>query len=157
MLGVGDALSGSPPLRPTGLVLGRDGHFYHEGEAIAHPGLRRVLERAVCFAEPEGVFIVQVGHFRGQIELEDTPFFVHAYSPETGEIDLSDLSSERLDPASLRIGEDGVLCCTVKGRFPARFSQAAQAHLLLALDAERAPPVLRMGAREVSVPGLAVA
>ena len=78
----------------------------------------------------------------------------HAYAPEAATIDLSDLSSERLDPESLRVAEDGVLRCTVKGRFPARFSQAAQAHLLLAVDAAWHPPRLRMGAREIPVPGL---
>ena len=136
--------------------MGRDGHFSHEGQAISHPRLRQVLEQSVRFAEPEGVFVVQVGHFRGQIEVEDTAFFVHAYEPGTGEIDLSDLSSEPLDPESLGVGEDGVLRCTVKGRFPARFNRAAQAHLLLALDPARHPPRLRMGACEIPVPGLDV-
>ena len=110
----------------------------------------------MCFDEGEGVFVVQVGRFRGRIDLEDTAFFVHAYAPEAGTIDLSDLSSERLDPESLRVAEDGVLRCTVKGRFPARFNRAAQVHLLLALDPARHPPRLRMGACEIPVPGLDV-
>jgi hypothetical protein len=51
---------------------------------------------------------------------------------------LSDGSREPLDPATLALGDDGVLRCEVKGDHAARFTRAAQIALGLAL--EESPP-----------------
>lgn len=99
-------------------------------------------------------FVVQIGHFRGPIEVEDTPWFVTAYHPEAGTIDLTDGSSERLDVASLTLDADEVLRCRVKGRFAARFTHAGQAHLLDALDLGEDGARLRAGDDWLPVPGL---
>jgi hypothetical protein len=108
----------------------------------------------VRFCEEEGVFVTTLRHFRGQIEIEDTAFFVVAYDPETGEIDLSDRTTEFLDAATLSLDPDDALRCRVKQRFPARFTHAGQAHLLDALE-EREPGLcLRVGGAWVHVPDL---
>ena len=99
------------------------------------------------FAEPEGVFVVQIGRFRGQIDVEDTAFWVTAYDAETGEVDLTDGSSEPLRSETLQTDEDGVLRCTVKGRFPARFTRAGQAHLLDHVEFRASGLVLRVAGR----------
>ena len=130
--------------------------FWHEGSRVSHPGLYRAFLRGVRFLEEEGVFVVQLGHFRGQIEVEDTPFWVVAYDPDSGEIDLTDQSREPLQVDSLRTDPDDVLRCTVKGRFPARFTHAGQAHLLDAIDAKSTGICVRAGDRWLPIPALDV-
>ncbi len=130
--------------------------FWHEGQRVTHPGLYRAFLRGVRYSEPEGVFVVQIGRFRGQIEVEDVPFWVVAYGPGSGEIELTDASSEPLAAETLTSDPDEVLRCTVKGRFPARFTRAAQAHLLDALELRGDALVLRAGRRRLPVPKLPI-
>lgn len=133
--------SGPPPLRPFGLVLHRDGRFSHEGQPIRNVKLRALFARSVRFLPDEGIYAVQVGHFRGQLEVEEAGFFVRSLEPELGALWLSDGTSEPLDLASLRVSQHDphALLCTVKRELvaeglAARFTQAAQAELLLAVD-----------------------
>ncbi len=142
---------GPPPLRPFGLVLHRDGSWTHEGVPIRNRKLRAAFDRSVRYAAEEGVFVVQLGRFRGQIEVEEAPFFVRVFDAATGELRLSDGSREMLDLMSLRMStHDGALLCTVKRDvspqgLPARFFQSAQAELLCAV--EETPAGLRLRAR----------
>ena len=98
--------------------------------------------------------MIQLGRFRGQIEVEDTPFFVVAYDSEDGSIELSDRTSEPLEAATLAMDDDGVLRCRVKRRWPARFTRTGQAHLLDALEQSGDHYTLRAGPRRLPVPGL---
>jgi hypothetical protein len=151
---------GPPPLRPFGLVLHHDGRFSHEGLPILNDRLRRAFDRGVAYLPEEGVYVVRLGHFRGQIEVEEAGFFVRAFDPASGEVSLSDGTSEPLEVASLHVSpRDGALLCRVKrGLAPAgllaRFQHAAQAELLGAV--EEAPPgwVLRVGDRVQRLPAL---
>jgi hypothetical protein len=131
--------------------------FEHEGQLVTHPGLYRAFLRGVRFLDDEGVFVVQLGQFRGQIEVEDTPFWVVSYDVETGEIALTDGSSEQLAPDTLRPDPDGAFRCTVKGRFAARFTHAGQAHLLDALEETAEGWRLRAGRDHREIPGLQTA
>jgi hypothetical protein len=128
--------------------------FWHEGARVTHPRLYRAFLRGVEFAEEEGVFIVRLGRFRGQIEVEDIAWWVVAYEADCGSIRLTDESEEPLRPETLSVDPDEALRCTVKGRFPARFTRAGQAHLLDNLDTRGEGFVLRIGERWVPVPGL---
>lgn len=135
-------MPGPPPLRPFGLVLHRDGRFRHEGVPILHPRLRALFERSVRYLPDEGKYVVQVGRFRGQIELEEAGFFVRDLDLASGTIALSDGTEEPLDPATLRPSalDPDALLCTVKrdltpSGVPARFERGAQAELLLAVEA----------------------
>ena len=134
--------------------LRRDGSFWHEGVQVTHPRLARAFRRGVRFAEAERTFVVQVGPFRGWLDVEDTAFFVDAYDEPTGEIQLSDETREPLDPATLRSDPDGVLRCTVKSRFPARFTREAQAELLQAIDSDGEELLLRANHRRIKLPSL---
>ncbi|MBW2494112.1 MAG: hypothetical protein JRE43_05120 [Deltaproteobacteria bacterium] len=136
---------GPPPLRPFGLLLHHDGSWSHDGQPIANRRLRAAFDRGVCFLPAEGrdgkgVFAVKVGHFRGQIEVEEAAFFVRDFEAETGAISLSDGSIEPLDVASLRSSpRDAALLCRVKRELDpagllARFGLAAQAELLHAVE-----------------------
>jgi hypothetical protein len=84
----------------------------------------------VQYAEAENAFVVRLGRFRARVDVEGTPFFVRGFDARDASIFLSDRTREPLDVGSLRAGPDGALLCTVKGRFAARFTHAAQAELL---------------------------
>ena len=108
----------------------------------------------------EGKYVVQLGRFRGEIEVEEAGFFVRQVDLGTGTLRLSDRSSDRLDPASLRVSpRDGALLCTVKRRLapdglPARFEHGAQAELLQAVEEGAGGLVLRLGERREPLPRL---
>jgi hypothetical protein len=132
---------GPPPLRSLGLVLHRDGRLLHEGQPIRNARLRATFERGVRYLPTEGKYVVTLGQFRGQVDVEECGFFVRSVDLASGSIALSDGSEERLDPASLRVSalDAGALLCTVKRDLvaygvPARFLRSAQAELLLGVE-----------------------
>ncbi len=144
-------MPGPPRLTPFGLVLHRDGRWTHEGAPILNRKLRAAFDRGVRYLPDEGVYVVQLGRFRGQIELEETGLFVTGFDAGDGRVWLSDRSEESLEVASLRPSpQDGALLCTVKrglvpDGLPARFFQAAQAELLAAVEDTPAGPALVLG------------
>ena len=148
--GSGPPSPGPPPLRPFGLVLHRDGRWSHEGEPVLNRRLREHFDRSVDYLPDEGKYIVRLGHFRGEIELEEAGFFVRGVDADSGRITLSDRSSERLDPTTLRPSCDSEsLLCSVKrdlvdGGLPARFTHAAQAELWHSVEVVDGVPVLRL-------------
>jgi len=154
---------GPPPLRPFGLVLHHDGRWSHEGVPLLNRKLRAAFDKAVRFLPDEGKYVVQLGRFRGEIELEEAGFFVRSFDAESGELWLSDGSRERLDPASLRLSpRDGALLCTVKRSLvadglPARFDHSAHAELLLGIEEREGGLQLRVGGRWLPVPPLLAA
>ena len=149
---------GPPPLRPFGLVLHRDGRWSHEGQHVTHGRLRAAFDRGVRFLTDEGKYVVQLGRFRGQIEVEEAAFFVRVFDPEHGTVRLSDGTEERLDVASLRPARcDGAWLCRVKrelapGGLDARFTQAAWAQLLQAVEERDGRPVLRAAGEVHALP-----
>ena len=151
---------GPPPLRPIGLRLHHDGRFTHEGVAITHAKLRAAFDRSVRYLPDERAYVVQLGHFRGLLDVEEAGFFVRSFDPASGTVSLSDGSGEVLDVASLRASPiDGALLCSVKrelvaGGLPARFQHAAQAELLSAVDEGCTGPALRIAGALVRLPGL---
>lgn len=157
----GAAPPGPPPLRPFGLVLHRDGRFTHEGFPLLHARLRALFERSVRYLPEEGRYVVQVGRFRGQLEVEEAGFFVRAVDLARGTVALSDRSEEPLDPATLRPSalDPDALLCTVKralvaGGLPARFERGAQAELLLAVEEAGDGLALRLAGRPRRLPAL---
>jgi len=150
-----------PPLRPFGLVLHHDGRWSHQGEPILHRRILEVFDRSVRFLPDEGEagkYVVQVGPYRGEIEVEEAGFFVREFDAESGVVRLSDGTSEPLDAGSLRPSpRDGALLCTVKRDLvsqglPARFHHAAQSDLLLAVEETSGGTFLRMAGRRHPLP-----
>jgi hypothetical protein len=134
--------TGPPPLRPFGLVLHHDGCFTHEGERILNRKLREHFDRSVEYLSEEGKYIVRLGHFRGEVEIEEAGFFVRSVELQTGEITLSDRTREPLDVSSLEESPiDGALLCRVKkklaaGGLIARFMHGPHAELLQSVESE---------------------
>ena len=131
-------------------MLHRDGRWSHEGHPLTNRRLREAFDRSVRYLPAEGKYVVQLGLFRGQIEVEEAAFFVRSADPATGSITLSDGTAELLDPGSLRPSpHDGAWLCDVKRALalqglPARFTQVAWAQLLEAVEETREGPALRL-------------
>jgi len=144
---------GPPPLRPFGLVLHRDGRWSHEGQPIRNRRLREHFDRSVKYLPEEGEYVVTLGHFRGQIEVEEAGFFVREIDLARGVLRLSDGSESPLEVASLHPSPaDGALLCRVKRELVpegllARFTHAAQADLLTAVEETADGPRLRVAER----------
>jgi len=124
----------------SGLSIDDEGRFLHRGEPITHARTLEVLWRSLEPA-PGGRWIVRIGRESAYVSVGDAPYAVRGVVAGDGEgpsLLLSDGSREPLDPATLRIGEDGVLRCSVKGGRPARFCRAA--HVALGMALEEDPP-----------------
>ena len=152
--------AGPPRLRPFGLVLHHDGSWTHEGQPILNRRIREKFDGSVRYLPEEGKYVVQVGRFRGEIEVEEAGFFVRDVDLARGRVVLSDRSRDAFDLESLRVSElDGAYLCTVKrelvpGGLPARFTHAAQAELLAAVDETEEGPVIRLQGRMRRIPPL---
>jgi len=140
--------------------LHHDGSWTHEGHPITHAKLRAHFDRSVVYLPGERKYVVTLRQFRGEITVEEAAFFVRAFEPETARIALSDRSEEVLDPGTLSVSPiDGALLCRVKrALLPegllARFSHAAQADLLHAVDAASSGMRLRVGGEWYPLPEL---
>lgn len=151
---------GPPPLRPFGLRLHHDGRFSHEGDPILHAKLRSHFDHSVAYLPEEGKFVVRLGHFRGEVEVEEAGFFVRTVDLERGEIALSDGTREALEIGSLALSPiDGALLCRVKRALVAegllaRFMPAAQAELWMAVEEREGRAILRLAGREHALPEL---
>jgi hypothetical protein len=149
---------GPPPLSSFDLVLHRDGSWTHEGVPFRNRRLREKFDRSVRYLPDEDAYVVQIGRFRGLVEIEEVGFFVRSLDLDRGEIHLSDRSVEPLDVASLKSSpHDGALICRIKRDLrreglPARFTHAAQAEFMNAVD-EAGSAVLLAG-EAVPIPTL---
>jgi hypothetical protein len=154
----GRAEGRAPALAPFGLVLHSDGRFTHEGHPIRNARLRAAFERGVRYLPEQGKYVVALGRFRGEVEVEEAAFFVREVDLRAGEVGLSDGTREPLDASSLRLSPlGGALLCTVKpalvaGGLPARFTHAAQAELLQAVEEGPRGPALRIAGALVPLP-----
>jgi len=152
--------AGPPPLAPFGLVLHHDGRWTHEGQPVRNRKLRALFDRSVRYLTDEGKYVVQVQRYRGEIEVEEAAFFVREFDAESGEVALSDGEREALDITTLEPSErDGALLCRVKfelaaGGLPARFSHAAQAEFMNAVEAGGEHAAIRVRGRLRELPRL---
>ena len=132
--------SGPPRLRPFGLVLHHDGVWTHEGNLILNRKLRNKFDRSVRYLPGENKYVVEVGFFLGEIEVEEAAFFVRSLDLGSGKLKLSDGTDESLDPRSLCFSSiDGALLCQIsrpqsEATVLARFDRTPHADLLLATE-----------------------
>lgn len=141
--------------RDSTIALDREGRFWHDGERVDHPALERALRSWIARHPDDGRPILTNGYDWCYFRVDDAPFFVDALRVEPdGSITLRlfDDTEEPLDPATLALGEGGVVYARVKpARFDARFSRHAQTQLGPVLIRDD-PPTVLVGGREVVIP-----
>jgi uncharacterized protein len=135
--------TGAPP--PVQLTLDRDGNWFHDGQPILHPKLRRLLDRHLLVTD-EGEVEVRVGNGdrveRALVTVEELPYQVRDIEVSAKDNDagtlfvvLNDESREEITPDKLRVVGDDALYCFVKdGRYPARFLRSPYIRLASRFD-----------------------
>ena len=125
----------------SGLTIDDEGRFLHRGEPVLHTRTLEVLWSSLG-PTSGGRWLVRIGRESAYVGVAETPWIVRGVDAGDGSsaptLFLADGSREPLDPATLRLGDDGVLRCTVSRGRPARFGRAAQIALGAALHED--PP-----------------
>lgn len=140
--------------RESTIVLDREGRFWHDGELVERGALSLALARWIARHPDDGRLILTNGYDWCYFRAEDAPYFVEALRVEPGGpvLALSDESEEPLDPATLSLGDDGVVYARVKGGgFEARFTRHAQTQLAPLLVASE-PPTVEVAGRAYAIP-----
>lgn len=124
---------------PYEIKIDKEGVWYYNGAEMFRKDILAVFFENL-HRDESGRYYVQLGSDMSYLKVEDTPIVVKSVheipDPDTpqgtpddgrGEIGifLSDSSLEKVDLASLRMGEGNVLYCSLKRGFPARFTRAA--------------------------------
>ena len=126
-------MSDPPPFplsRETRIRLDKDGVFWVEGQRLGHPGLQEAFARWIGVDPETGRYILSNAINWAFLTVEDAPYLVRGIDAD-GVLTLSDGTTEPLDARTLRIDEDDVPYCDVKGgKMPARFAKAAAIALL---------------------------
>lgn len=120
--------------RESTIVLDREGRFFHDGALVTHPGMAKAFSSWIARHPDDGRFILSNGYDWTYFRVEGAPFQVVSLTlegdPERTDrvcLELSDGTSEQLEPERLRLGDEGALYTSVKdGGFDARFSRSAQ-------------------------------
>ena len=142
---MGDREKQEKDLPPCMIFIDKEGRWFHKEAEMVH---REIIEHFYRHMEmdADGRIIINWRGDRCYVEVEDTPFIVKRVSAissghganESFKLYLSDGEREELLPESLRIGEKGVLYCSVRGgTFPARFSRPAYYQLAEHIKEER--------------------
>jgi hypothetical protein len=149
-------------LRQSGIRVDREGRFIHEGEEVRHEGLKAALFRWLDRLPPDDPaargrgYILRLDERRyAYLEVDDTPLVARAARVDGDRIwlSLSDGAEEALDPATLTVGDDGVLRAWVRGgRIEARLASSAAAALADLLSESGGRPVLTLAGRRVPLP-----
>jgi hypothetical protein len=128
----------------SGLVLDRELNWFHDGERITHPKIVEAFNQGLVPTE-DGRFQLRIGNDWAYVTVQGAAYRVNAIDTDDSQVylRLSDRTGEVLEPATLRLGDDGVLSARVKaGRAEARFSREAQFALGQLLVAEGASTAL---------------
>jgi uncharacterized protein len=136
--------------RQTGICLDREGRFWHEGQEIAHEGMRRAflqwLDRL-----PDGRWVLRLDEQRYvYLDVKDTPLLVTSarWQGDRVLVTANDQTEEELDYASLRVGAGNALYCQVRGgRLPARLTTPAYYALADHIEEADGGFALRVGDR----------
>jgi len=129
--------------------LDREGRWFHEDVEITHQLTLDLFNRSIRKCA-DGGYCLEVGAEWARIEVEDTPYLVKRVDLKNDGaiIRLSDATEEPLDPATLRVGRENVLYCTVKGgEFPARFLRPAYYQLMQRLMETEGGYAVEIGGR----------
>ena len=130
-------------LRDSGIRIDRHGQFWHNGQTVAHQGLRQALFTWLDrMPPPDGRYILRLDDIRyAFIDVEDTPLVANTLRLQTrgnvceAWLSLSDGTEERLEPQALAIDDQGTMRVGVRqGKLQARLSTAAASALAVYLE-----------------------
>jgi hypothetical protein len=132
---VTDVLPPPFPFSPeSSLRVDATGVFWHEGQKFEHAGLAQAFAGWIAVEPETGRYILKNDISWCYLAVDDAPLVVRGVREgEGGELhlSLSDGTTEVLDLATLRVDEDDVPYCDVRGgRLPARFLRPAAFALL---------------------------
>jgi len=113
--------------RETDIRRTAEGTWFHEGEPVEHPGVRKAFDSWVDRAE-DGRYILKNEVNWAYVEIDGAPVFVLGATKgeDAVHLQLSDQRTEALDFDSLRQDRDGFLYCSVReGKLTAKFTRDA--------------------------------
>jgi hypothetical protein len=132
------------------ISFGKDGWWYANDERIHNRRINTLFSQHLRKTEA-GTYEIAIGWDKVAVEIDDAPYVVTRVTGNPAEgftLRLNDESEERLDPATLTIGQENVLYCRVKnGEHPARFLRSAYYQLAAHVqeDAEKGTFFLQLG------------
>jgi len=113
--------------RETTIRRTEEGAWFHDGEPVEHPGVKKAFDTWVDRAE-DGRYILKNEVNWAYVEIKGAPVFVVGARADGSQVDLqlSDRRAEALDFDSLRQDEEGFLYCSVRdGKLTAKFTRDA--------------------------------
>lgn len=138
----------------SGIELDAQLRWFHDGEPVEHPRVIEAFNRGLRVTD-DGKYKLEIGNDWCFVKVHGPAFGVVAVdvSGDGVSVRLTDRTAEMLDPATLTVGDDGVLTVKVKaGRAIARFSRDAQFQLGELVESTANGPVLRAAGREWALP-----
>ena len=118
--------------RESTIRIDRAGRFFHDGQEVEHPKLRRALATWISRHPDDGRYILTNGYDWTYFEVEDVPFFVRSVRDRDGELilELSDGTEEALHEPAAELTEEGGIRLRVKhasagGPYDAKLTGAA--------------------------------
>ncbi len=143
--------------RESNIRVDREGHIWHEGERVLHPGLARTLARWIDI-EPSGRYVMRNALDWCFITVDHTPLVVRSVTLETDpamrvEVELSDDTTEKLDLRTVQVDPDGVVYAHVRGgKLLARFDRQPSFKFLEHVEAdEKGIMIFRLGTLMVRI------
>jgi uncharacterized protein len=148
-----------PFTRESTIKLDREGHFWHDGVKVEHPGLARAMATWISRHPDDGRWVLENGYDWCYVVIEDVPLWVKSARLEGDRLigTLSDGTDESIDARSLSVDAEGTLRCEVKatarkGPYPAKLARHAQLALADRLREEGDKIVLTTDRGELTIP-----
>lgn len=117
-----------------------DGNWYADDEVVENRKIALLFSQHVM-ADGEGGWVIDLGIDRQKVRVEDTALVVRVVEGDAASgfrLIANDEIESDLDPATLEIGDDNVLYCTLdrgeRGRIRARFMRGAYYALVSHVD-----------------------
>lgn len=118
--------------RESTIRIDKTGRFFHDGQEVEHPKLRKALATWISRHPDDGRYILTNGYDWTYFQVEDVPFFVRGVRADGGALlmELNDGTEEKLRPEECALTEDGGMRTRVKheapgGPFDAKFTGPA--------------------------------
>jgi uncharacterized protein len=117
--------------RESSIVLTRGGRFFHDGEPVTHPGMRRAFASWLTRHPDDGRHVLNNGYDWTYLKVEGPARFVDAIRNVDGRplLVLFDGTEAPLEPTRLRVDSQGALTVDLPLGEPAALSGGAQLQL----------------------------